>query len=164
MATFFESTIPLITYKLGRLRHIVITGQEHAADHDLEPSALTAFRLYPDMLPFTAQINIPTDIACGCTARLTGNERLSLDDSASTFEELVARIDQVIAHFEAQDPKDYEGAESRQVTLKVPGRELTFSGEEYVPNFVMPNLYFHMTTAYLILRHNGVRLGKLDYM
>ena len=164
MSSIYESAIPLITYKLGRLKHIVTTGQQHAADNDLDSSALTAFRLYPDMLPFTAQINIPTDIVCGCTSRLTGNERLALDDSAMTFDALIDRIDAVIAHFEAQNPADYKGAESKEVILELPSSELKFTGADYVTNFVMPNLYFHMTTAYIILRHNGVKLGKLDYM
>lgn len=164
MATIYESSIPIISHKLGNLKHIVQLGAKHVAEHDLDESALTAFRLFPDMLPFSKQITIPTDIVCGATARLTGNDRLSLRDGTATFDELIARIDACMEHLNNQSSEDYTGAESKQITLQTPAGDLSFTGSDYLAHFVFPNLYFHITTAYNILRHNGVALGKSDYL
>ena len=164
MSNFYDSTLPVIIHKLGNLKHICEVGAKHAADLNIEETSLTGFRLYPDMLPFTSQINICTDILCGMTARLTGVERFKLDDEVTSFDELIARIDKTIEHLESQNRRDYQGAESKEVVLQTPVGDLKFTGNEYIANFVFPNLYFHITTAYNILRNNGVKLGKSDYL
>ncbi len=164
MTNLYQASVPIAIHKLGNLKHICQVGAKHVQENELEESALTSFRLYPDMLPFSSQIKIPTDILCGMTARLTGNDRFGLNDDAASFDDLIARIDATVAHLNEQNPDDYEGTESKTVTMQTPFGELTFTGTEYVTNFVFPNLYFHITTAYNILRHNGVKLSKLDYI
>lgn len=164
MPSYFESSIPVVIHKLNSLKHIVQLGEKHAAENSIDESVLMNFRLYPDMLPFRSQINIPTDISCGMVHRLTGAERHALNDDLNSFAELIARIDETIEHLKAQDPADYEGAESKDITIKTPFSELNFKGDEYLTHFIFPNLYFHITTAYNILRHNGVKLGKQDFL
>ena len=164
MTNLYAASVPVVIHKLANLRHIVTKGAAHAAEHELDATALTGFRLFPDMLPFAAQIRIATDLATGMVARLTGNERLSLDDEVSSFDELLARIDQTIAHLKAQKQADFDGAADREVTIKTPSAELKFTGRDYLANFLFPNIYFHIVTPYNMLRHNGVKLGKMDYM
>ena len=164
MPIMYDASVPVLIHKLGCLKHIVQTGAKHVAENVLDEATLINYRLYPDMLPFRAQINIPTDILCGMTARITGHDRLTLDDNTDSFDALIARIDSVIRHLKSQDPSDYEGAEDKTIELKTPLGELKFKGLDYLHHFVFPNLYFHITTAYNILRHNGVKLGKADYI
>lgn len=121
-------------------------------------------RLAPDMFAFARQIQIATDMAKGCAARLAGLEVPKYEDNEASFAELKARIAKTVAFIESIGPDQLEGAESRTIQLKTGGREVTFSGAEYVHGFVYPNFYFHITTAYNILRHNGVELGKMDLL
>lgn len=164
MSNLYSAAVPVVTHKLNNLKHIVHLGQVHAKENELDESTLTGFRLYPDMLPFAAQVRIATDLATGMTFRLTGQERLSLDDSATTFDELLARIDKTVAHLKSQKAEDYDNTADKQVTIKTPFAELEFTGTDYLNNFLLPNLYFHIVTPYNMLRHNGVKLGKKDYM
>lgn len=164
MKNLYSDAVPVVQHKLSNLKHIVNLGMQHAQQQELDETALTGFRLYPDMLPFAAQIRIATDLACGMTARLTGHDRLSLDDSDNSFAELLARLDQTIAHLKEQVETDYEDTADKPVTIKTPFGELSFTGREYLHNFLMPNLYFHIVTPYNMLRHNGVKLGKQDFM
>lgn len=164
MSNLFEQSVPVVIHKLNNFKHICQVGEKHAKDSEIDEYALTGFRLYPDMMPFTSQVNIATDIVCGMTARLTGKERIKLEDGASNFSALIQRIDTTIDHLKSQQESDYEGSAFKQVVIQTPFGELSFTGAEYLANFIFPNLYFHITTAYNILRHNGVKLGKLDYL
>ena len=164
MDNLYAVSAPLVAHKLANLKHLVAKGAAHVAEHDLDEAALTKARLFPDMLPFDAQVRIATELATGMVMRLTGAERMVLSDTDSSFAELDARIDTVITHLNAQDSDDYAGAASKTIVMKFPFGEMTFKGDDYLFNFLMPNLYFHITTAYNLLRHNGVKLGKLDYM
>ena len=164
MSNLYRQSVPLVMHKLENLKHIVKTGQAHAAENGFDEDSLTQFRLFPDMLPFAAQIRIATDLACGMTFRLTGNERQSLNDDANSFDELIERLDQTLAHLNAQNEVDYDGSANKAVTIKTPSGELDFMGDDYLANFLLPNLYFHIVTAYNMLRHNGVKLGKMDFM
>lgn len=164
MSNLYAHAVPVVISKLSNLKHIVQQGAEHAKTNELTESALTAFRLYPDMLDFAAQIRIATDLAAGMTHRLTGNERLSLDDNANRFAELLTRLEQTIEHLKAESPDDYDGSAEREVHIKTPFGEINFSGNDYLTHFLFPNLYFHIVTPYNMLRHNGVKLGKMDFM
>ena len=164
MDNLYAVSAPIVAHKLGNLRHIVARGAAHVAEHGLDETALTKARLFPDMLPFDAQVRIATDLATGMVMRLTGAERMALSDTDSRFAELDARIKAVIDHLNGQDADAYAGVASKTIVLTFPFGEMTFKGDDYLYNFLMPNLYFHITTAYNLLRHNGVKLGKLDYM
>lgn len=164
MDNLYAVSAPIVAHKLRNLKHIVAKGAVHAAEHGLDETALTKARLFPDMLPFDAQVRIATDLATGMVMRLTDAERLTLPDTDSSFAELDARLDTVIAHLNGQDSDDYAGSANKTIVMKFPFGEMTFKGDDYLYNFLMPNLYFHITTAYNLLRHNGVKLGKMDYM
>lgn len=121
-------------------------------------------RLAPDMLHLTRQVQIATDHAKGCMARLAGHAPETIEDTEATFADLQARIAKAIGIVESYKDADLAGAETREVTVKIPNAELKFSGIDYVNAWAMPNFYFHITTAYAILRHNGVELGKRDFL
>ena len=164
MDNLYAVSAPIVAHKLSNLKHLLTKGAAHAVEHKLDENALTKARLFPDMLPFDAQIRIATELATGMVMRLTGKERMTLSDSDSSFAELEARIDSVITHLNAQESDDYAGSANKTIVMKFPFGEMTFKGDDYLYNFLMPNLYFHITTAYNLLRHNGVKLGKMDYM
>jgi len=130
----------------------------------IEPEVFINARLAPDMFPLSRQIQIATDGAKGCAARLAGVEVPSYPDTEKTFPELQARIAKTIEFLKTFNAKMIDGSEERKVTLKLRGQETTFLGQPYLLNFVLPNLYFHITTAYAILRHNGVDIGKKDFI
>jgi hypothetical protein len=157
-------TVPVLLRALTNLRAVLEKGAAHAEARKLDPAALTAFRLYPDMYPLSRQVQIATDIAKGGAARLGGVDVPRYEDTESTFAELVSRIDKTIAFIKSVPEAGFEGAESREIVLKTPRDELRFRGEDYLQSFVLPNVYFHCTTIYNILRHNGVELGKLDFL
>ena len=121
-------------------------------------------RLAPDMFPFTRQVQTATDHAKGASARLAGLEVPRFADTEASFDELKARIARTLEFIDAIEPAALEGAEDRDVTLMIAGKERTMKGAFYLLNSAMPNFYFHVTTAYAILRHNGVELGKNDFM
>src|SRR5258708_21399963 len=121
-------------------------------------------RLAPDMLPLKAQVYIATDTAKGCGARLAGVEIPKYEDSETTFAELQARVAKTIAFLKTLDRRAFTGSESKEIVLKFPNVTFEFSGADYVGKFVLPNAYFHITTAYAILRNRGVALGKGDYL
>jgi hypothetical protein len=129
----------------------------------VEASLINA-RLAPDMFAFARQVQIATDMAKGCAARLAGVEVPKYDDTETTFAELKARIARTVAFIESFKADQLDGAEARTIQLKTGGREVTFPGRDYLFGFVYPNVFFHLTTAYNLLRHNGVELGKMDLL
>jgi hypothetical protein len=162
--TLFQASVPVLLHGLRNLQHIVGKGQAHAAEKQIDPSVLTGARLFPDMLPFARQIHIATDTAKGCAARLANVEAPKFDDVEVTFDDLHARIQKTIDYLKTFTPEQIDGAEERRITLKMRSGPIEFSGLDYLRFFVLPNFYFHITTAYDILRHNGVEVGKLDYL
>jgi hypothetical protein len=116
------------------------------------------------MFPLTRQVQIATDQAKGCVARLAGDAPEAVEDNETTFADLQARIAKVRGVVEGYTPARLEGAETREISIKIPTDELKFSGIDYVNHWVMPNFYFHVTMAYAILRHNGIELGKRDFL
>ena len=160
----YELTIvPMLRY-LKNLDAIVGKAVEYAgADDELDESTLVQARLYPNMRPFAFQIRVVTDIAKGAAARLSGHKPPSWEDNETTLAELQARLRRAIDYVSGFKAEDFTGAGEQPVTLQLGSESATFSGLDYIRNFVMPNFYFHVTTAYNILRHNGVALGKRDY-
>ncbi|MGE5161464.1 MAG: DUF1993 domain-containing protein [Betaproteobacteria bacterium] len=160
----FALSAPVFVRMLRNLDGVLDKGAAHAAARKIDPAVLVGARLYPDMFPLATQVRIACDFAKGAAARLTGNEPPKYEDNEATFEDLKARIAKTIAYVEGFKPGQFEGAEARTITMKMRGEDKTFDGVVYLSNIVLPNFYFHVTTAYDILRHNGVELGKRDFI
>jgi hypothetical protein len=161
--SMYQSSVPVFVRGLTNLREILRKARNHAEAKKIEPAVLLASRLYPDMHPLTRQVQIASDAAKFCAARLAGAEPPSFDDTEATFDELEARIDKTIAYVSAIAAAQIDGSEERFVKLKLPSGTIELKGAAYLLGFALPNFYFHVTTAYDILRHNGVELGKFDY-
>jgi uncharacterized protein len=160
----YESSMPPLIHALGALAKVLKKADAHCEARKIDPQALLQFRLYPDMLPFARQVQITCDFAKGCGARLAGIPVPSYEDTEKTFGDLQARIAKTLDFVSGLKKEQFDGAETRAVTLKVAGREMTMPGQDYYHSFVLPNFYFHMAMAYAILRHNGVELGKGDFL
>ncbi|MDE3115855.1 MAG: DUF1993 domain-containing protein [Pseudomonadota bacterium] len=162
--SIYEVCVPPMIHMLDSLSKILDKAVEQAKERDIPLSALLEARLAPDMHPLTRQIQIASDAAKGCAARLTGIEAPSFADTEASFPELQARIAKTIAFLKSVKPEQFEGGETRQVTLKLPQRTLEFTGLDFLRQVAQPNFYFHVTTAYALLRHNGIQIGKADYL
>jgi uncharacterized protein len=162
--SMYQSSIPIFTRTLTNLKAILAKGAAHAQAKKIDESVLLQSRLYPDMFPLTSQVQIAADQARAGSDRLTGKEPASWEDNEKTFAELTARIDRTIAHLQSLTEAQFEGAETRSITRPVRGQPRTFTGVGYLQQFVLPNVFFHTTAAYAILRHNGVELGKADFI
>jgi hypothetical protein len=149
---------------LGNLSSILDKAAAHAEAKKIDPSIFINSRLAPDMYPLSRQVQIATDMAKGCAARLAGIEVPSYEDNETTFAELQARIAKTVAFMQSVNELQLNGSEERTVTLKLRNNEISFIGQPYLLTFVLPNFYFHITTAYAILRHNGVEIGKMDFI
>jgi hypothetical protein len=160
----YTLSTPLFVRMLGNLSTVLAKGAAHAAARKIEPAVLVNARLYPDMFPLAAQVRIAGDFAKGAAARLTGNEPPKYDDNEATFEELQARVAKTVDYVRQFRPEQFDGAEDRPITIKLRGEERTFDGRTYLSDIVLPNFFFHVTTAYDILRHNGVELAKRDFI
>jgi hypothetical protein len=162
--SMYDASIPTMIRMLQNLSSILAKAAAQAKDGKAELSTLLEARLAPDMYPFTRQIQITSDTAKGCAARLAGLEPPSYPDTETTFPELQARIAKTIEYLQSVKPEQVAGSENRTITLKFPNRTLEFTGCEYLTGFVLPNFYFHLTTAYDLLRHKGIQIGKMDYL
>ncbi|HEY0973892.1 MAG TPA: DUF1993 domain-containing protein [Solimonas sp.] len=163
--SMYALSVPNLQRLLRNLRTILEKGAAHAEVHKIEPAALLGFRLFPDMYPLTRQVQIATDMAKGCAARLGGVDVPRYEDNETAFDTLLARIDKTLAFIDSVPAAGFDGAQAREIVMKTPRSELRFAnGVEYLQGFVLPNLHFHCTTAYNILRHNGVVLSKQDYL
>lgn len=162
--TMYAASIPALAAALKNLKGILQKGAAHAQERGIEESALTAFRLYPDMFPLSRQVQIATDMAKGCAARLAGVEPPKYPDTEVSFSQLIERVDRVQAYLQEFQPAQIDGSEERPIVIKTPRGDLHFNGQQYLQFFVLPNVYFHCATAYNILRHNGVALGKADFL
>jgi uncharacterized protein len=160
----YDLMTSIFSKMLPNLKAILSKAEADAQARKIDPQVFLQARLAPDMLPFTRQIQIATDQVKGGMGRLAGVQVPTWEDNEQTFEELRARIDKAMAYLKTFKPAQFEGAETRPVELKFPNATLNFVGKDYLLNFVLPNFYFHMTTAYAILRHNGVQLGKRDFV
>ncbi len=162
--SMYQASIPVIVRFLGNLSAVLTKAEAHATAKKIEPSVFINARLAPDMFPLSRQVQIATDVTKGGVARLAGVDIPSYEDKETTFAELQERIQKTIAFVQGIKAEQIDGSEGKSITLKVGGRDLTFTGQTYLLNFVLPNLFFHVTTAYDILRHNGVDIGKGDFL
>jgi len=162
--SMYQASAPRFVNTLKNLSAILDKAQAHADAKKIDPRALTAARLFPDMFPMSRQVQSACDTAKGAVARLAGVEIPVHEDTEQTFEELKARIAKTIAFINTIKPAQVDGSEDREVVLKFRSGEVKFKGMQYLLGHALPNFYFHATTAYDILRHNGVEVGKRDYI
>ena len=162
--SMFEASVPRFAAQLNALSNVLDKAAKHAEANKIGADVLPSSRLYPDMFPLTRQVQIACDFAKGCAARLAGDAVPKVDDSETTFGELKVRIEQTIAYLDTFSASRIDGSEAREISLTVGGSEMRFSGKDYLLGFVLPNFYFHVVTAYDILRHNGVVIGKRDFL
>jgi len=159
----YQASIPVFVRMLDNLSGILDKAAAHAEAKKIDPAIFINARLAPDMFPLSRQVQIATDMVKGCAARLAGIEVPSYEDNETTFSELQARIAKTKAFIESVSASQVDGSEERKITLKFGSKELSFLGQAYLLDFVLPNFHFHLTTTYAILRHNGVEIGKKDY-
>jgi uncharacterized protein len=162
--SLYEVAVPTMKRTLTSLAAILAKAEAYAEEKKIDPAVLINARLAPDMFPLKRQIQIASDSARRGTAQLAGIEAPVMADTEETFAELQARISATIAFLDSLTPAQFEGAESKIIILPVGGTELKFDGLTYLMSFVMGNFSFHSVTAYNILRHNGVALGKMDFL
>jgi uncharacterized protein len=160
-----SASLPIFKTMLGNLSHILDKAAAHAEARKFEPASLLQFRLAPDMLPFTRQVLIACDAAKNGMARISGVEAPKFDDTEASFPELKARIQKTVDYLESIPAEKVDGTEDKDITFPVgPEKTRTLKAEAYLKHFALPNFFFHLTTAYAILRNNGVELGKTDYL
>jgi hypothetical protein len=162
--SMYQASAPRFANMLKNLSALLDKAQAHAEAKKIDSVAFTAFRLYPDMFPLTRQVQIACDTAKGAIARLAAVEIPRHEDTEQTFAELKARIAKTVAFIESVKPAQVDGSEGREIVLKLRGQDVKFSGLQYLFGSAHPNFYFHVTTAYNILRHNGVEIGKRDFL
>lgn len=162
--SMFQASVPPLIRSLNNLAGILEKGAAHAESKALDPSVLINARLFPDMLPLAKQVQIASDVARRGVARLAGMDAPSIEDSETTFPELIKRAKITVEYLETFTEKQIDGTEEKVISLPVGDDVYKFPGLTYLFYFVQPNVYFHVTTAYDILRHSGVELGKIDYL
>jgi hypothetical protein len=166
MTTYMYTTsVPVFKQMLTSLHTILAKAETHAAEKKIEPGAFLQARLFPDMFPLTRQVQIAADFAKGVSARLAGVDVPVHDDKEQTFAELQALINKTLTFIEGLAPAQFEGSETREIVLR-PGtpKEKKLTGQAYLVNYGLPQFFFHVTTAYAILRNNGLDVGKRDFM
>jgi hypothetical protein len=162
--SMYQVSAPRFVNMLNNLSAILDKAAAQAATRKIDPLVLTASRLYPDMFPLSRQVQIVCDTAKGAVARLAGVENPKHEDTEKTFDELKGRIAKTLAFIKTVKPEQIDDSEDKEIALKVGGRDLKFTGMQYLLGFAQPNFYFHVATAYDILRHNGIEIGKTDYL
>lgn len=160
-----SASLPVFKSVLGNLSHLLDKAQHFIDEKKCDPTAITQFRLAPDMLPFTRQILIACDAVKNGAARISGVEAPKFADDETTIAELKLRIEKTVAYLDTVPATALDGTEAKEITFPI-GRDATrtMQAEAYLTRWILPNLYFHVTTAYNILRHNGVPVGKQDYL
>ncbi len=162
--SMYQASVPTIIRALNNLAAVLDKAQQHAEAKKIDPAVLIGSRLYPDMLPLSKQVQIASDISKGGTARLAQIDPPPFEDNESTFPQLIERARKTIAFLETLKPQQIDGSEDRTVTWQTRTATKSMQGMPYLLNHVLPNVFFHVTTAYDILRHNGVELGKQDFL
>jgi uncharacterized protein len=162
--SMYQASVPVIIRSLTNLAAILEKAAAHAEAKKIDQSVLLNSRLFPDMLPLIKQIHIATDITRRGVARLAEVDPPAFEDNETTFAELVDRIHQNITYLNTLTSAQIDGSEEKTITLTVGKQTMTFQGLPYLTGFILPNLYFHTTTTYNILRHNGLELGKIDFL
>lgn len=161
----YAASVPVFKQMLGTLKDVLKKAEAHATEKKIEPDALVQARLFPDMFPLVRQVQVACDFGKSVPARLAGVDIPSYEDNERTFADLYTRIDKTLAFAEAIDPAKFDGSETRDIVLRAgTPKERRFTGQAYLLNYGLPQFFFHVTTVYALLRHNGVELGKKDYM
>jgi hypothetical protein len=162
--SMYQASIPQLTKMLTNLSNILKKGEEFAKAKNVDGAVLVGDRLSPDMFPLSKQVQIACDQVKNGMARLAGVEPPKFDDNESTFAELQERIAKTIAFAKSIQPAQVDGTEAKEIKFSIKEWNFEFVGEQYLLTWIIPNFYFHVTTAYNILRHNGVEIGKSDYL
>lgn len=162
--SMYAAFIPVAIRMLDNLSRILDKAEAHCAARQINPNAFLSSRIYPDMFPLTRQVQIATDIAKGGAARLAGIEVPRYQDDEANFAELRERLAKTVKFLQTIRPEQIDGREDAHIVLNLPSRQIEFKGQSYLTDFVLPNLYFHITTAYNLLRKGGVEIGKNDYL
>jgi uncharacterized protein len=162
--SMYDVSVPVLVRGLKNLSHLLDKGLASAEARKIDPSVLVNARLAPDMHPLSRQVQIASDSAKGVASRLSGTEAPSWPDTETTFPELQARIKTTIDYLEGFRPEQINGAEDRTIKMNLGGGEMPFLGRDLLLGFALPNFFFHVATAHDILRHNGVDIGKRDYL
>jgi len=162
--SMYQASVPRFVNILGNLSNILDKAQAHVDAKKLDPAALTTFRLFPDMLPMTKQVQIACDAAKGVVARLAGVEIPVHEDNEKTLAELKARIAKTIAFIQTVTPGQVDGSEDKEIVIKRGDQDTRYKGMQFLLGNALPNFYFHVATTYNILRHNGIEIGKRDYL
>ena len=162
--SMYQASVPAFTRALNNLAFILEKAEQHATAKKIDPAVLVNARLFPDMFPLAKQVQIASDAAKGGAARLAQATPPSFEDTETTFAQLVERCRKTVAYLESLKPEQIDGSEDRTVSWQSRTATKTMQGQPYLLHHVLPNVFFHVTTAYDILRHNGVELGKQDFL
>jgi uncharacterized protein len=162
--SFHDLTVPAFLQILGSLSGLLTKAEAHCKAKNIQSEVLLNARLYPDMYPLTLQVQTVCGLAMKTCARLTGSEVPQTPDTEKSFEELQQRIAKATDYVKSFKPAQFDGGDTREVTFPIGGNTTTMKGQQYLVSFAFPNFYFHAATAYGILRHNGVEIGKLDFL
>ncbi|HVK94259.1 MAG TPA: DUF1993 domain-containing protein [Noviherbaspirillum sp.] len=163
--SMYAASVPVFKQMLNSLSDVLSKAETHVAEKKIDPNALLQARLYPDMFPLIRQIQIASDFAKGVTARLAGVDVPAYEDNEQGFADLKARIAKTLAFIDSIQPEQIDGSEQREIVTQAgTPKEKRFTGQSYLINYGLPHFFFHVTTAYALLRHNGVEVGKRDYI
>ena len=162
--SMYQASVPRFVNILGNLSNILDKAQAHVDAKKIDGTTLTNYRLFPDMLPMTTQVQIACDAAKGVVGRLAGVEMPVFDDKETTLAELKARVDKTIAFIQSVPAEKIDGSEDKDIVIVRRDKETSYKGMQFLLGHAIPNFYFHVTTAYNILRHNGVEIGKRDFL
>ena len=162
--SMYRASVPVFARALRNVIAILRKAEAHAAERRIDPTVLLNYRLAPDMFALTRQVQIATDMAKGCVSRLAGVEIPAYEDKEATFGDLIARVEKCIAYLESFNAAQIDGTEDKTIVLKRPTGDVSYPGLQYLLEYVTPNVYFHCTSTYAILRHCGVDVGKKDFI
>ena len=162
--SMYDASVPTFLHTLNALKALLQKAVAHAEAKKFDPNILAGVRLAPDMLPLAKQIQITSDVAKAAAARLTGTDAPKFEDNETTMDQLIARIDKTVDYLKSVNAKQFEGSETRTVTIVTPRQTFSFPGLAFLRHWAIPNFYFHVTTTYALLRHNGVEIGKADFL
>ena len=164
-SSIYTTSIPVFKQMLGGLKGVLAKAEAHASAKNIDPNALLQARLFPDMFPLLRQVQVASDFAKSVSARLAGVEVPKIEDKETTFTELQARIDTILAFIEGLGAAKFDEAATREIVTQAgTPKEKRFTGQSYLLNYGLPHFFFHTTTVYAILRHNGIEVGKKDYI
>lgn len=162
--SMYDASVPVFRQMLSALSSIIDKTIAHAEAKKIDQAVYANARLYPDMFPFSRQIGVATDFAKGASARLAGVDVPKFEDTEVTLADLKARLQKTLDFIATLKPEQFAGAETRDITIQLRNGPTVFKGRPYLLHYAMPNFYFHVTTAYAILRHNGIEIGKPDFI